>query len=117
MAKILVVDDSALTRKMLKSILATTEHTVIEASGGTEAIKLYTQERPDLVFLDLVMRDMHGLEVLRKLRDSDPNCRVIIVTADIQKTTQEMALEGGALEIISKPFSQDLILEVLKRYI
>lgn len=68
MAKILIVDDSALTRKMLKSILTKTEHEVIEASGGMEAIKLYSAERPDLVFLDLVMKDMHGFDVLKKLR-------------------------------------------------
>lgn len=117
MAKILIVDDSMLTRKMLKSALAATEHTVIEASGGEEAIKLYTQEKPDLVFLDLVMKDMHGLDVLRRLREIDYNCRVVIVTADIQRSTVKMAIEGGALGLINKPFSQEKILEYVKRYL
>ncbi|MCX7823304.1 MAG: response regulator [Syntrophobacterales bacterium] len=117
MAKIMIVDDSSLPRKMFKSILTETEHTILEASGGIEAIQLYTAEKPDLVFLDLVMKDMHGLDVLTKLREIDPQCRVIIVTADIQHSTKEMAFKKGALDYISKPFNRDQIIELLNRYL
>ncbi len=117
MAKILIVDDSALSRKMLRSILAKTGHEVIEASGGLEAMEIFSSDRPHLVFLDLVMKDMHGLEVLEKLRQREPNCKVVIATADIQKTTKETAIEKGAIDFLNKPFQEEQILDIVKKYL
>ena len=104
--RILIVDDSALSRKTLKRMLEADGHTVLEANDGMAAIERYFVEKPDLVLLDLVMTGMYGLDVLAKLREVDPAVRVIIASADIQSSTREMADEAGAVGFVNKPFTQ-----------
>jgi two-component system chemotaxis response regulator CheY len=110
MAKILVVDDSALSRRMLRSILESAAHNVIEAADGMIAIEKYFLEKPDVVLLDLIMRGMVGIEVLKKLRQMDPQVKVVVATADIQASTQMIVLEEGATSFVSKPFVSEQIL-------
>ena len=111
--KILVVDDSAMSRRSLKRILESDGYTVVEAEDGLSALETYHLERPDLVMLDMLMKGMYGLEVLAKLREMDANVRVIIVTADIQNSTKEMTMEGGALGFVNKPFAAGVVLETV----
>ena len=113
-ARILVVDDSQLARRTLRQILESVGHSVEEASNGMEALEFYALHRPDLVFLDLVMENMTGMEVLDKLREIDPNARVIVATADIQNSTRAEAEHSGAAGFINKPFTRDRILSVLE---
>lgn len=110
MAKILIVDDSALSRRILRGILESARHHVVEAEDGMLALEKYFLERPDLVMLDLIMRGMVGLEVLRQLRQIDPQVRVIVATADIQSSTRELTREGGAAAFVTKPFVPEEIL-------
>lgn len=112
-AKLLVVDDSSLARRTLRQILESAGHRVEEASNGSEAIEKYFLSRPDLVFLDLVMTEMPGMEVLRKLRQMDPGARVIVATADIQTATRTEAEGLGASGVINKPFTKDRVLSAL----
>ena len=111
--KILVVDDSSMSRRSLKRVLESDGYAVIEAEDGLSALETYHLERPDLVLLDMLMKGMYGLEVLAKLREMDANVRVIIVSADIQNSTKEMALEGGALGFVNKPFAAGIVLETV----
>jgi two-component system, chemotaxis family, chemotaxis protein CheY len=104
MAKILVVDDSALSRQMSGRILREAGHEIVEAHDGIAAIEAYFLEKPSVVFLDINMKGMSGFEVLTKLRELDPHARVIIATADIQSSTRTMAAERGALSLVTKPF-------------
>lgn len=104
MAKILVVDDSALSRKMSGGILREAGHDVVEAQDGMAGIEAYFLQKPDLVFLDINMKGMSGFEVLSKLREMDPGARVVIATADIQSSTRTIASERGAVNLITKPF-------------
>ena len=83
-AKVLIVDDSSLTRRNLRQILETAGCAVVEAENGLDALERYFLEKPDVVMLDLVMRGMYGLDVLQKIRELDPRARVIVVSADIQ---------------------------------
>jgi two-component system, chemotaxis family, chemotaxis protein CheY len=108
--KILVVDDSAMSRRSMKRVLESGGYAVIEAEDGISAIETYHLERPDLVMLDMLMHGMYGLEVLSKLREIDNNARVVIVTADIQNSTKAMAFEGGASGFVTKPFAADIVL-------
>jgi two-component system chemotaxis response regulator CheY len=103
-AKILVVDDSALSRRTMRRILETAGHNVIEADEGMAALESYFLEKPDLVFLDLVMKGMYGLDVLEKLREMDKDARVVVASADIQSSTRKMVEEAGARAFINKPF-------------
>ena len=107
MARILIVDDSSYARRVYRAIIERAGHTVIEASTGTAAIETFTLERPDIVLLDLSMEDISGLDVLRTLRALDANARVIVVSADVQKTTSHAVLEAGASQFVHKPASAD----------
>jgi two-component system, chemotaxis family, chemotaxis protein CheY len=113
-ARILVVDDSSLARRTLRQILESVGHTVEEASSGPEGLEKYFLHKPDLVFLDMVMEEMTGMEVLVKLREMDKEARVIVATADIQTGTRSEAEEKGACEVINKPFTRDRVLSALQ---
>ena len=106
-ARVLVVDDSALARKRMREILEAAGHEVMEAEEGMTAIERYFLERPDLVLLDLVMKGMYGLDVLAKIREIDPAARVIVVSADVQTTSRELAVSGGAGWFLTKPPDRD----------
>ncbi len=108
--KIMVVDDSALSRRTLRRILETAGYNVVEAEEGMAALELYFIEKPDLVFLDLVMKGMYGLDVLTKLREMDAEARVVVASADIQTSTREMVEEAGAHSFINKPFAAENVL-------
>ena len=112
-AKVLVVDDSALTRRSLRHILETAGCDVVEADDGLVALERYYIEKPDVVMLDLVMRGMYGMDVLQKLREFDADARIVIVSADIQSSSQEMAVQAGARAFINKPFDKGEILTAL----
>jgi two-component system chemotaxis response regulator CheY len=108
--KIMIVDDSALSRRTLRRILEAEGHNVVEADEGMAALELYFLEKPDLVFLDLVMKGMYGLDVLAKLREMDAGARVIVASADVQTTTRSMVETGGALGFINKPFVKEQVM-------
>ena len=112
-ARVLVVDDSALTRRSLRQILETAGCEVVEAEDGLSALERYFLEKPDVVMLDLVMRGMYGLDVLQKLRELDPDARIVVVSADIQSSSQELAEQAGARAFINKPFDKAEILVAL----
>jgi len=113
MAAILIVDDSGMSRRLLRNILESAGHQVTDVADGMHALEEYALHRPDIVFLDVTMRGMDGLEVLEKLRAMDSNALVVMATADIQSSTGELAAAGGAAYIFHKPFEQDKILSVL----
>jgi two-component system chemotaxis response regulator CheY len=103
MATILIVDDSLLSRKTSRRILEAGGHQVRDVADGMSALEHYALERPDAVLLDVTMADMNGLEVLRQLRTIDPAARVIMATADVQNSTRELAMAGGANGFVTKP--------------
>ena len=108
--KILVVDDSALSRRTLRRILESAGYAVVEADDGMAALEVYFLEKPNLVLLDLVMKGMYGLDVLVKLRQMDPKALVIVASADIQSSTRTMVDEAGALGFINKPFLSEQVI-------
>ena len=108
--KILIVDDSALSRRTLRRILETAGYEVVEAGDGMTALEMYFLEKPALVLLDLVMKGMYGLDVLVKLREMDPKASVVIASADIQSSTRTMVDEAGALGFINKPFIAEQVI-------
>jgi len=114
-AKILMVDDSSLARRTARRILEEMGLTVDEASDGPAALEKFFLNRPDLVLLDMVMTGMYGLDVLAKLREIDPNARVIIATADIQKSTREQARSAGAAGFVNKPLEAEQLRSVITK--
>lgn len=112
--KVLIVDDSALSRRTLRRILESAGYEVVEATDGMTALELYFLEKPHLVLLDLVMKGMYGLDVLVKLREMDPNALVVVASADIQSSTRKMVDEAGALAFINKPFVSEQVMATVE---
>ena len=112
--KILIVDDSALSRRTLRRILESAGYEAVEADDGMAALEIYFLEKPRLVLLDLVMKGMYGLDVLLKLREMDPQVRAVVASADIQSSTREMADEAGALGFINKPFVAEQVIAAVE---
>ncbi len=110
MTKILIVDDSEFSRRILRRILEAAGHHIIEAEDGTAGIERYNVEKPDLVLLDLTMPGPHGLDVLRQIRETDSTACVIIATADVQRSSRELAEAAGACNFITKPFVEEAVL-------
>ena len=113
-AKILVVDDSGLARRMIRKILEELGHEVEDVADGALALERYLLNHHDAVVLDLLMHGMYGFEVLQKLKQLNPDLPVIIATADIQKTTRELVKEGGAAAMVNKPVTREQMAEVLE---
>src|SRR6478752_529317 len=104
--KILIVDDSSLARRTLRSLLEGAGYEVAEAPDGLNALERYFLEKPTLVMLDLVMNGMYGLEVLSKLRELDPSVKVIVVSADIQTSSHELVEQAGGVAFVNKPYDR-----------
>jgi len=112
-SRILIVDDSPMSRRVVRGILESAGHEVAEAADGLAALERYSLDKPDLVLLDLVMDGMYGLDVLQKLREIDDQARVIVATADVQSSTRKMAEERGSAGFISKPIKPETLLGVV----
>ncbi|HYJ93592.1 MAG TPA: response regulator [Vicinamibacterales bacterium] len=113
-ARVLIVDDSALARRNLRQILESANCEVDEAEDGLSALERYFLDKPDVVLLDLVMRGMYGLDVLEKLRQLDPLAKVVVVSADVQTSSQQLVDQAGAKAFITKPFDREEIIGTLK---
>lgn len=109
-AKILIVDDSALSRRTLRRMVESAGYEVVEADDGMTALEVYFLEKPALVLLDLVMKGMYGLDVLVKLREMDPAALVVVASADIQSSTRKLVDEAGAHGFINKPFVSEQVI-------
>lgn len=114
-AKVLLVDDSGLARRSTRRILEGAGYAVIEAEDGMAAIEQYFVEKPDVVMLDLIMKGMYGLEVLSKLREMDPDARVVVLSADIQSSSRELVQAAGAAGFLTKPADPAEMLDMVAR--
>ena len=110
MAKILIVDDSIVARMSVKSCIPKDQgYELAEACDGATALEMFRSIRPDVTFLDLTMPDISGLLVLEELRRDFPLSIFIILSADIQKQTQEKVTTLGAFAMIKKPPVKEIV--------
>jgi len=112
--KLLLVDDSGLARRGMRAIFERAGFDIVEAEDGMTALERYFLEKPDVVILDLVMKGMYGLDVLTKLRELDPAARVVVVSADVQQSSQELAEAAGAVAFINKPIEAQQVLSLVR---
>jgi two-component system, chemotaxis family, chemotaxis protein CheY len=113
--KVLLVDDSSLARRSTRRILEGAGYEVVEAEDGMAAIERYFVEKPGVVMLDLVMKGMYGLDVLSKLRELDPNVRVLVVSADVQTSSRQLVQAAGAAGFLNKPVASEELLATVRR--
>ncbi|MBS7338962.1 MAG: response regulator [Suilimivivens sp.] len=119
MAKnILIVDDAAFMRMMIKDILTKNGYNVIgEAENGAKAFEKYNELKPDLVLMDITMPEVDGIAALKKIKGADPNALIIMCSAMGQQAMVIEAIQGGAKDFIVKPFQPDRVLEAVKKVI
>jgi two-component system chemotaxis response regulator CheY len=114
MARILVVDDAAFMRKMVKDALSGAGHDVVgEAGDGVEAVARYQELKPDLMTLDITMPEKDGLAALADIMGADPSARVVMCSALGQETKVVQALKLGAKDFVVKPFQADRVVEAV----
>ena len=113
-AKILISDDSILARKQLKdAILALGTPTFIETSNGQDAIDSYKSEKPQLVFLDIVMPVKDGNAAIREIREFDPRAEIVIVSSVGTQAQLKAAIKAGAKDFVQKPFNPKQIHSII----
>lgn len=113
-AKILIGDDSILARKQLKDVLTSVGITrFIEAVNGTEAVEKYIAEKPDLVFLDIIMPIKDGITAVKEIISEDADAQIIIVSSVGTQQQLKAAIEAGAKDFIQKPFHRDQIISII----
>lgn len=116
MAKILIVDDSRTSRKMLRSILEEDGHEIIEeAVNGQEGVQKFQSSKPDIVTMDITMPVLDGVEALKMIKALKPDSKVIMVTAAGQKNKMIDCIKAGADDFLTKPFDKEEILSVIKK--
>jgi DNA-binding NtrC family response regulator len=116
-AKILVVDDELIVRESLGGWLTRDGHSVEKASSGEEALAKCESTRYDIVLLDIKMEGMSGLDVLKKLKESDPDVAVVMITAYGSIPSAIEAMKNGAHEYLLKPFDPDELMILIEKII
>lgn len=101
--RILVIDDSAIARRLARSTFEQEGYEVTEAENGSTGLELIRSQAPDCVVLDLLMPEMTGQDLLQEIRREELDVPVIVITADVQTTTQKECLELGAAAVLHKP--------------
>lgn len=111
MARILLVDDSLLSRRILEKVLKNQGHETIEAIDGKDGLEVYHRERPDCVITDLLMPVMSGQQFIQELRAGGSNVPVVVVSADIQTTCRKECEQFGISAFLNKPFEEEALVD------
>lgn len=117
MARILFVDDDPLTLETYETIIGFYGHDVLLAINGEQAIQIATEEKPDMFVLDMNMPDIHGFDLLRRLRKNEQTAEIPAVMVSASPDAfAEAAIRAGAQEFRSKPVRPDELLEIIDQY-
>jgi CheY-like chemotaxis protein len=117
MSRILIIDDEPSVRTMLRRVLEQAGHIVLEASNGREGLALWRRERTDVVVTDLYMPQTDGIEVIREVRNSSTQQKIICMSGGAQPEVFDWgaaALSLGADRVLVKPFDQQQLLSVIQ---
>lgn len=116
MAKVLIVDDAAFMRMMIKDILTKNGYEVVaEAANGVQAVELYKTHQPDLVTMDITMPEMDGIEAVKQIKAVNPGAKIVMCSAMGQQSMVMDAIRAGAKDFIVKPFQAERVLEAIKK--
>ncbi len=116
--KLLVTDDAMIIREMIKDTVSEAGWEIVgEATNGQEAIERFQEQQPDAMTLDLVMPEYDGLHALEGIKKSNPNAKILVVSALNQKRVLQDAIRLGADDFIVKPFEKERLLSALNKLV
>ncbi len=116
--RVLVVDDAAFMRMMIKDVLSKNGYEIVgEAENGLKAIEKYKELTPDLVLMDITMPEMDGIEAVKNIKQLDPGAKIVMCSAMGQQAMVIESIQAGARDFIVKPFQQDRVLEAVRKVI
>lgn len=114
--RVLIVDDAAFMRMLLKDIITKAGYEVAgEAANGAEAVEKYKELKPDVVTMDITMPEMDGITAIKKIKEIDPNAKIIVCSAMGQQAMVIEAIQAGAKDFIVKPFQHSRVIEALQK--
>ena len=118
MAKVMICDDAAFMRMMIKDILTKNGYNIAgEAENGQKAVEKYAELKPDLVLMDITMPEMDGIEALKKIKALDPGAKIIMCSAMGQQAMVIESIQSGAKDFIVKPFQADRVIEAVQKVV
>jgi len=118
MANILIVDDAAFMRMMIKDILSKNGYTVVaEAENGYRAVEKYKEVNPDLVIMDITMPEMDGIQAVKQIKAIDSSAKIIMCSAMGQQAMVIESIQAGARDFIVKPFQAERVLEAVRKVV
>lgn len=118
MAKVLIADDAAFMRMMLKDILSKNGYEVVgEAANGAEAVEKFKELSPDLVTMDITMPQCDGIQALKQIIALNGSAKVIMCSAMGQQSMVIESIQAGAKDFIVKPFQPNRVIESVKKVI
>ena len=113
--KMLVCDDSILARKSMTAMLNSFGYeNVFEVSNGEDAVNKYKAEKPDIVFLDIVMPVKDGITATKEIIEFDPDAKIIVISSVGTQTHLREVIKAGAKDFIQKPVDQDLLKKIIE---
>ena len=116
--KVLIVDDAAFMRMMIKDILTKSGYEVVgEADNGVKAVEKYKELTPDLVLMDITMPEMNGIDAVKTIKELDPGAKIVMCSAMGQQAMVIESIQAGARDFIVKPFQADRVLEAVRKVI
>ncbi len=114
--RVLVVDDAIFMRRMISEILEENGMEVVgEADTGASAVKLYSELKPDLVTMDIIMPEMNGIDAVKEIMAIDSQARIVMCSALGQQALVQEAISAGAKDFLIKPFNPSRVVEVVTK--
>lgn len=112
---VLVCDDSMFARKSICMFIATLGiKNIYEAADGKEAVEKYKENDPDIVFMDIVMPVITGIEALTQIKEFDPNAKIIMASSVGTQNHLKSAIKAGAADFLQKPISNEQVKQILE---
>jgi two-component system chemotaxis response regulator CheY len=118
MHKVLVVDDSLSAARYLSMVIDSTDRFEImgHAKSGEQAMEMFRENKPDVVFMDIILPGINGIETTRKMLEQDSSTNIIVLSSMAKHpTVRDDALKVGACDVISKPVRPNTILNALQK--
>ena len=116
MGRVMVADDSDAVRMVLKDILEIGHHKMVaEATNGIETVEKFNEAKPDLLLLDLAMPKLDGLDTVKQIMATNPNAKIVMITASDNIKTMQECIKAGALAYVLKPFDFDQVLRIISK--